>query len=355
MEIHSKNEAQKRVDQIQSFTKELSLLEGESVLTLTPEQKSAIGSHHKGVINSLGVTYDVDIHEEQKRYSFGMKITSFIGALALSMGLYYLLYPFWGYMSTSTQVMILTLLPFGMLLLTYYLSSIESTGYFTKIAALTTLVAFILNLIMIGSIFNITPTSNSLLLFALFGMLLAYATDTRLLLGASILILSSYLSAQMGTWSGMYWISFGERPENFFLPALVLFLIPSFVSHERYSGFESIYRVFASIIFFLPVLILSNWGYASYMTWGANSIEMFYQVVGFVVSGVGIAVGITKNWGEVASSSNIFFTLFLYTKFYDWWWEAMPKFLFFMIIGLSSIAMLMFFKKIRTAISRSQM
>ncbi len=354
MQARSKKEAQERVDQVRSFQRELGVLEEEGLLSLSAEQKGRVEGYHDTLVRGLYEQYDVDIHEKQKQYSFGMVITSFLGAVALSIGLFFLFFQFWGLFSTATQVTILTLLPFALLYLTYRLSDSETTGYFTKIAAMMALAAFVLDLMMIGSIFNINPSPNSLLVWALFGMLLAYATDTRLLLGASILILASYLSAQTGTWSGMYWISFGERPENFFIPALVLFLIPSYISHERYSGFESIYRVFASIIFFMPVLILSNWGYASYMDFDHDHIEMFYQVVGFVVSGAGVYVGITKNWGEVASSSNIFFTLFLYTKFYDWWWDMMPKFLFFIIIGASSIGMLMLFKKIRTAILREE-
>jgi len=40
--------------------------------------------------------------------------------------------------------------------------------------------------------------------------------------------------------------------------------------------------------------------------------------------------------------------IFLYTKFYDWWWEIMPKYLFFLVIGLSAVLLLVVFKRLRT-------
>ena len=108
---------------------------------------------------------------------------------------------------------------------------------------------------MLGQIFNITPSENAFLIWAVFAFLLAYATDARLLLGMGIILLASFLSAKTGTWSGSYWINFGERPENFFPAALILFFIP-LLPHNRFSGFAAIYRVFAMLLFFIPVLIL---------------------------------------------------------------------------------------------------
>jgi hypothetical protein len=41
--------------------------------------------------------------------------------------------------------------------------------------------------------------------------------------------------------------------------------------------------------------------------------------------------------------------IFLYTKFFDWWWEWMPKYLFFLVIGLVAILLLLILKRLRTA------
>jgi uncharacterized membrane protein len=100
-------------------------------------------------------------------------------------------------------------------------------------------------------------------------------------------------------------------------------------------------------------LILSHWGAVSYLDIAQKSIESIYQVAGFLFSAAAIWVGIRKNWPEVVNTGNVFFTIFLYTKFYDWWWEWLPKYLFFLLIGLTAILMLLLFKRLRNSVIRN--
>jgi uncharacterized membrane protein len=39
--------------------------------------------------------------------------------------------------------------------------------------------------------------------------------------------------------------------------------------------------------------------------------------------------------------------LFLYSKFFDWWWETLPKSIFFLLIGLASLLILVIFQRLR--------
>ena len=41
------------------------------------------------------------------------------------------------------------------------------------------------------------------------------------------------------------------------------------------------------------------------------------------------------------------FCIFLYTKFYDWWWDWMPKYIFFLVMGLAAVLLLVVFKRLR--------
>ncbi len=45
----------------------------------------------------------------------------------------------------------------------------------------------------------------------------------------------------------------------------------------------------------------------------------------------------------------VFFVIFLYTKFYDWWWDLLPKYLFFLILGLTAVLVLLMMKRLRRA------
>jgi len=339
MQVKSKADAQRRADQIGYFQAELTIMEQENILSLNESQKTAIADYHMKLMAQLSSVFDIDSNKREKQLSLGMKIASFLGALGLAASIFFLFYQFWGRFSTSIQIFILISAPIIGLAATMYAANREKTGYFSKLIGLVSFACFVLNLSMLGQIFNIIPTVNAFLVWAIFAFLLAYASDTRLLLAAGIICISSFLSAKTGTWSGCYWIHFGERPENFFPAAFILFMVP-FLPHNRFSGFAEIYRVFAMLLFFIPILILSNWG------------MIIYQVAGFVFSAIAIWIGIQKGWPEVVNTGNVFFTIFLYTKFYDWWWDWMPKYLFFLFIGLTAILMLIVFKRLRNSVTK---
>ncbi|MBM9616677.1 DUF2157 domain-containing protein [Desulfobulbus rhabdoformis] len=346
MQIGNKTEAQQRADQIDAFRSELESLRKEQVLMLEPLQEQAVRRYHRRLLGKLSAGFDIDTTNRQKQLSLGMGITSSIGAMGLAASVFFFYYQYWGFLALKTQVTMLVSMPFAVLLLTVIMAWMEKSGYFAKLFALIAFVCFVLNLSMLGQIFNIAPSPLAMLIWSVFGFLLAYAVQSRFMLSMGIVSFAGFLSAQTATWCGSYWISFGERPENFFPAALGLFLI-SLIPHRWYPKFSALYRVFALLLFFLPVLILANYGQASYVDYGVDLIEMFYQVVGFVLAGVMIVLGILFGWPEVVNTANTFFTLFLYTKFYDWWWEWLPKYQFFLLVGLTAILMLVVLKRLR--------
>ena len=247
MPIQSKNSAQYRVDQIAYFKSELEIIEKENIITLKKNQRSAIDIYHRNLTTQLSSDFDIDSSNREKQLSWGMKIASFLGALGLAASLFFLFYQFWGKFSTNIQVFILIAAPIMGLIATMYASFKEATGYFSKLFAMVSFACFVLNLSMFGQIFNIAPSPQAFLIWALFAFILAYASDARLLLVFAIICFCAFLSAQTGTWGGCYWINFGERPENFFPAALVLFLIP-YIPHHRFMDFDKIYRVFAMAV-----------------------------------------------------------------------------------------------------------
>ena len=158
MHINSKLTAQKRADQIHSFQAELESLEQEQILSLDTGQHSAINSYHQRLLAKLSSSYDVDTSKKKKQSSLGMRIASFLAVLGLAASIFFLFFQFWGGYSTTMQVGILVATPFILLAVTAYLTKLESTSYYAKITALLSLSAFILNLSMLGQIFNINRT-----------------------------------------------------------------------------------------------------------------------------------------------------------------------------------------------------
>jgi hypothetical protein len=212
---------------------------------------------------------------------------------------------------------------------------------------------FVLNLVMLGQIFNITPSDRALIPWAALAFLLAYACDLRLLLAAGICCVIAFVAARVGAWSGIYWLHSGERPENFFPVAALLFAFPLLFDHSRQTGFATIYRVFGLLCLLVPMLVLGHWGWGSYL---ADLRGLYDARHRGRLRGGGLrrqcAGDLDRRAAAVAGHVNTgitFFVIFLYTKFFDWWWATMPKWLFFLVLGLAAILILLVLKRLRRA------
>lgn len=349
----NRTEAQQNADAIRVFQSELQRLERAQVVQLDTAQHRAIDTHHRQLLEQWARDFDIDHDAQAKQLSLGMRIASFLGALTLAASIFFLFYQFWGWLTTPMQVVVLVSAALGTLIGTLWIARKDSAGYFAKLAAMVAFACFVLNLVMLGQIFNITPSDKALLPWAAYAFLLAYALNLRLLQVAGILCLVAFVAARVGTWSGMYWIHFGQRPENFFPAALLLFFVPLWMNHQRHAGFASTYRISGLLTLFLPMLVLAHWGQGSYLPLGTEVIEGMYQVLGFFGTGLTMWFGARKQWNEVVHTSVTLFVVFLYTKLFDWWWDSMPKYLFFLMLGLIAVLLLLVFRRVRASASQN--
>ncbi|WP_049721742.1 DUF2157 domain-containing protein [Gilvimarinus polysaccharolyticus] len=343
----SKSQAQSRADQVQAFRAEQEFLKNQGLLQLPESTANTIRQYHDELLDELQQSQDVDLSDGAKSLSLGMQIVSFLGASALAASLFFLFYQYWGYFSTASQVAVLVSAPLLSLALALWVRRLDSSGYYAKLAALVSFSSWVLNIVMLGSIFNMTPSPNALAVFALYGFLLAYLLQVRLLLAAAMFCSFIFIGAQFGTWMGSYWVYVGEFPEHIFLPAFLFFIVPILINQDRFHGFSSIYQILSTIAFFIALLILANWGRASYLPWSNSAIEGSYQLLGFVASALLVIYGIRTNATKLMLTGNVFFALFLYTKFFDWWWGWLPKYVFFLLIGLTAILAMVVFNRLR--------
>ncbi|MFQ5991418.1 MAG: DUF2157 domain-containing protein [Nitrospiraceae bacterium] len=343
-------QAQQRVDQIRAFRKELERLDNEAVLTLDNVQRERLSSHHDRTIDELRRLFDVDTSTTEKQMSMGMRVVSLLGSLALAASVFFFFYRIWGFLTTPIQVLILIATPVLAVLGVDLVSGRERTPYFTSLAGLIAFTCFVLNITVLGSIFNLTPSQNAFLPWAVFALILAYRYDLRLLLAAGIICLLGFLSATTGTIWGLYWLSFGERPENFIPAGVLLFLLPTFLAHRDYPEFPGYYRLIGLLTILLAILMLSHWGQASYLLLSPEAVEVIYQLLGFALSGLAVWGGVRLHWDGVTNLGGTFFVIQLYTKFFDWWWDWMPKYLFFLILGLIAVGLLLMFNRLRLQI-----
>lgn len=343
----SRAEAQRRADDIRIFREELERLEATEILVLTAQQRESVARHHDVLLVGYAESFDIDRDRHAKQLSLGMRMASFLGALALAASVFFLFNQYWGLFPTTVQVALLIVASLGSLVVTFWIGRRDSSGYFAKLAAMVAFACFVLNVALLGQIFNITPSDKAFVAWGALALLLAYSFDLKLLLTAGIVCVIAFIAARTATWSGMYWLDFGERPETLFPAALLLLFVPAAISQDRFTGFAAMYRVCGLLTLLLPVLVLANWGYGSYLPIPTRGVEYLYQVLGFVLSAVAIWLGARREQAEIVNTGTTFFVIFMYTKFYDWWWEIVPRFVFFLLIALTAIVFILVMKRLR--------
>ncbi len=346
-----KDEAQRRADRIRAFREELQALESEGGLTLDQAQRASLEAHLQRTLAALAEHYDIDTTESQKQISWGMRIASTLGGLALCAAVVLFFHRFWGLLGIAGQVTVLVAAPLLLLAATEFSARRERSRYYTSLLSLVTFGAFVLNLSVLGSIFNLTPSRNALLAWGIFALLLAYAYRLRLPLLAGLGCMVAFVAATLSTWLGWHWTSFAERPENFLIGGLVLIAVPAFRFHRGYVEFEFLYRTLGLLTLFVAVLILSESGELSNLPLSKSAAQTVYQVLGFSAAGLATLLGIRARQAGIANLGAAFFVLLLYLRFYHWWWDWMPGYLFFLVLGLVSIGLLVLFQKLRQRVA----
>jgi uncharacterized membrane protein len=348
-----KAQAQQRADRIRAFREELAALEAEGILELSPDQRRRLERHHDETLHVLARRWDVDTTDQLKQMSVGMRIASFLGAVALSAAVYYFLYSFWGVLATPVQVLVLAMAPLAGLAATEFAARRERTLYIASLLGLVSLAAFIVNLQVLGRTFNVTPSKEAFLVWGALALVLAYHYGFRLLLLAGLVCFLLYLPMTFATWSGHHWLTFGQRPENFFLAGSILLAVPLEARPGRRHDFSAIYRAVGLTTILGAMMVLSNAGETSYLGLPCHTVETLYQSIGFLLAALSVWVGIRRRRPEVTCAGTVFFAAFLVMKFVEWWWDWMPKYAFFLILGALALAVLAILHRARTLHRRS--
>ena len=102
---------------------------------------------------------------------------------------------------------------------------------------------------------------------------------------------------------------------------------------------------------FTAVLVLIIDSNASYLRFPSRTIETLYQFVGLVLSGGVVFHGVRLGRSGMVNMGAPAVVIFLYVELHAWWWEWMPKYVFFLLIGLTAVLLLYLFRRLRAAIS----
>jgi uncharacterized membrane protein len=350
----NKQEAQRRADRIRAFRAELEQLLQEGALELQGAQRARLDEHLDRTLTELAGRYDIDVSTAQKQFSIGMLVTATLGGLAFCMALVMFFYRYWGVFTATQQCLLLAIAPLLLLFATHWVSRRDRAGYYTGLLGLVACAAFGLNLTVLGTIFNLVPTPNAIFGWAVFALAVAYAYQLRLPLIGGLIAAAFYIASLVTTLAGGFWGAFGDRPENFAVAGIGLVAAPLVLSHRSRQSFPMVYRIIGMLLFFATLEVMMHAKGQSYLPLAAPVLTVAYQLLAFGSAAAVIWLGLRRRLADLVNIASAFFALFLFDRLIDWWWDWMPRYLFFLIVGGIAVLLLLIFRRLRSRAARKE-
>lgn len=339
--------AQQRLERIARFREELSALEQEEALALTPEQQTRLEAHLEALTQRLAREHGLDATESGRRLSWGMRLTALLGGVALCAALVLLGHRMWGLLPTSGQVALLGGAPLVLLGAAAWSSRCRMDPFFTTLLALAAGAAFVLDLNTVGVVFNSPGSPHALLAFALFALLVGYGLPSRLLLAAGLLLVCAYASALGQQLSGGWWAAFIEHPA-FMIPAAALaYLGPSLARGPDPQRFAVVFRGCGAGAGLFALLIASFAEHLCCHGLSLEAAETTAQLLGLGLAAAVVYHGLRLGEASTSNLGALAFVAFLYARLHAWCWEWMPKYAFFFLVGFLALGLLMVFRRLR--------
>jgi hypothetical protein len=145
-----------------------------------------------------------------------------------------------------------------------------------------------------------------------------------------------YLAALTFELRGFLWSHALQRPELLVVAALAL--LP--LAHRAVPELAAVARGVLLVLALFPLLVLSSVEGLSLIPADPGVMLVAYQVLAFVAGCVVIGIALARGLTETLVIGCVFAGLFIVTRFVDWWWDWMPKYLFFLIMAAVAIGSL---------------
>jgi hypothetical protein len=346
----TKDDAQRRADQIRAFWAEVAQLGREGLEPLTSAQRDALQAHHDALLAALAREFDIDRTVGEKRMSLGMRLASTLGAAAIIAAIVSFFYRVWGTLPTTAQVVLLTSAPLAAVAAMVVAVRRERTLYVASLCAIVACGAFVTQTIMLGSSFNLRGSPHVLAWWGLFFLAIALPWRFAIPFLAGAVSLVAYGAALGMFVRGAPWQEFRGYPETLLLPTCVALAVTVRVPLELRAWL----RGGALVVMLGAILVLSAAGSASLLPVTARAAEIGYQIVAVVLAVGVIGAGLRSGWSETVTIGAVFAGLFLLTRFVDWWWDWMPKYLFFLILAAVALGWLWLLRILRQRLVEAQ-
>lgn len=345
----SSNAAQQRADRIAAFRAELAALESGGIVALEPELSGRIKAHHDATLAALKAQGEIDLTRGEARLSTGMRIATVLGAAALSAAWGFFVAATWNDIGRPARLALVTVPPILLAIGTAVAARREKSGYFASIVATVAVIAFGVNLTAIGALYDLPDSRNFLLAVGSFAMILAYGYGLVLPLLGGIVGVGGWLWSLAAIPQGRWWDGAYGQFEPLLLLGLVALAVPSVVRRGPPS-FTMTWRVCSAAAVMVALLALGETHHASLFD-GMNTalLEGGYQLLGGATFAVMIWQGLARDRGELVRAGTIGMGMLLFLRSVDWFWELMPKWLFFLLVGALAFGTLLLLRRLRLA------
>lgn len=340
------SQAQSRASAIVGFRDELARLQAEGV-SLDPAATEAIRAHHDALLASFARQEDVDLTAAAAQLSIGMRIATVLGAAALSAAYGFFVASVWGNLTVAPQLLLVTLPPIIMAFLTDFASRREASGYIASIMATVAVIAFWIDLVAMGSLFNLPDSRNILLVIGAFSLALAYLYRLGLPLLGGIGMIGGWLWSLAAITRGLWWRDGIDGMEPLLVMGALGMVMPRLL--PRPAGFAPIWRVTGALGLSIALLTLGQNGQTSSFG-GINQsvLEGVYQVAGAIVFPWLVVVGLRRASRSITIIGTAFLSMFLLLRLHAWFWDYLPKWLFFLLVGFLAVLVLLLLRQLRS-------
>jgi len=338
--------AQQRADRVRAFEQELAALEAEGVFAPDAESRERIRRHHEALLAELARSFDVDTTPQTARLSLGMRVAALLGTVALLAAVVLFFLRVWGGIPVAGQVALLTAAPLLMLAAMEAATRRAGARPLAELFGAVALGAFVLQLAAFQQIFALRESPHGFLAWALLGLVVGHTHGFRVPGSAGVALLAWWLVLMLADATGGSWRDPLRWPEYAVLVGFGLFALGA-TARVRPQEMRQTYRAIGLAAAFAALLLLSVNGRQNGLGLDRRTAEIVYQLATLAASIVVITIGVRRSWRETLVAGTGSFILLAIIKSVDWFWDWMPRYLYFFLLGVTALAVLLVLRRLR--------
>lgn len=336
---------QQRIRRILSFRDEVATLVAEGALAEADPTIAAIARHHDALLRDLGRDEALDLSREEARLSAGMRLATLLGAAALSMAWAMFVASAWDGLGPTAKLALVWLPPVLLVPAIAVAARRDPSGYVANIIAVVAAIGLAVACPATLELYQQPGARWPFFLVGWFAMLVALRW--RLLLPQII----GVVALGIGFWSldGLRRGVDFDRSLQYGEPVLLGGLLAFAFARWTLAGpplFRLSWRIAGTFAVAMALLVMGINGHFSWLGDG-RATEGFYQVAAFVVF-VGMTWwGLRHDDAVLARGGGLALITYLLFRMFDWFWDAIPDWLFFLLMGAFAFAVLLVLRRVR--------